>query len=53
MFNPAPPVAMLSGGFFRRAQILSEESAVSDPRATPAEFPETFPEGRNLAEEAA
>jgi hypothetical protein len=46
MFNPAPPVAMLSGGFFRPAQILSDEGAVSDPRATPAQLPKTFPEGR-------
>jgi hypothetical protein len=35
----------LSGGFFRRAQILSDESAISDPRATPAQMPETFPDG--------
>src|SRR5580658_1371458 len=34
-----PGCSRLSGGFFRRAQILSDESAVSYPRATPTQSP--------------
>jgi hypothetical protein len=41
-----PGCSRLSGGFFRCAQMLSDESAVSDPRAMPAQLPETFLEGR-------
>jgi hypothetical protein len=41
-----PGCSRLSGGFFRQAQILSYGIAVSDPRAAPAQLPETLPEAR-------